>query len=249
VAVALLMCTSKAADGGRARPLAATSTFSSVRQNITRSVAFSLVPLSDEGGGGVEAVPGEVRKRSEPVFMMDKPWETNVNNGYSSVLYDPEDAFGLGRFRAFYSASDGGFGAADCPPGECGAGSATLVANSTDGISWEKPRLGLFAWSSSKKNRGTLSNATTPLPCCTLCPPGACPCPFCGHAAASETNILFEDTTAVAIFDDGAHELNASRRFKVCMTTMHSRPCRCCIVPPVTMHSRSCRCGATSPSQ
>eukprot|EP01047_Picozoa_sp_COSAG01_P072252 COSAG01_NODE_11441_length_1934_cov_0.863215_2_plen_209_part_00 len=161
---------------------------------------------------------GEVRKRSEPVFMMDKPWETNVNNGYSSVLYDPEDAFGLGRFRAFYSASDGGFGAADCPPGECGAGSATLVANSTDGISWEKPRLGLFAWSSSKKNRGTLSNATTPLPCCTLCPPGACPCPFCGHAAASETNILFEETTAVAIFDDGAHELNASRRFKVCMT-------------------------------
>jgi hypothetical protein len=52
VAVALLMCTSKAADGGRARPLAATSTFSSVRQNITRYVAFSLVPLSDEGGGG-----------------------------------------------------------------------------------------------------------------------------------------------------------------------------------------------------
>lgn len=32
---------------------------------------------------------------------------------------------------------------------------------------------------------------------------------------SSHTNIVFEDTTAVAIFDDGAHEKNASRRFKV----------------------------------
>eukprot|EP01052_Picozoa_sp_SAG31_P043138 SAG31_NODE_7092_length_1791_cov_1.023050_2_plen_335_part_00 len=147
---------------------------------------------------------------------MDKPWETNVNNGYSSVLFDPDNSLGLGVYRAFYSASDGGFGAPDCPKGECGSGSATLVANSSDGLVWEKPRLGLFGWASKAESKATpLSNASGPLPCCKLCPAGLCPCPFCGRASASETNILFEDTTAVAIFDDTAHDKNSSRRFKV----------------------------------
>ena len=188
--------------------------FSSVGQNITRFAAFAIL---EEGGGSgsLEAVPGQVQKRERPVFEMDKPWETNVNNGYSSVLFDPHDTFGQGRFRAFYSASDDGFLTADCPPGECPGGSATLVANSSDGLVWEKPKLGLFPWSNASKNRGVLSNATTPYACCVFCPLGLCPCPYCGHSPASDTNILFESTTAVAIFDDSAHDKNASRRFKV----------------------------------
>ena len=31
----------------------------------------------------------------------------------------------------------------------------------------------------------------------------------------NQTNILFESTSSVAIFDDSAHDTNASRRFKV----------------------------------
>ena len=193
----------------------ANSSFSSVGQNVTRFAAFSILDDDSTQQQQLEAVPGQVWKRNQPVFTMDKPWETDVNNGYSSVLYDPDDSFGLGRFRAFYSASDGGFGAADCPPGECPGGSATLVANSSDGLVWQKPKLGLFGWANSSKNRGVLSNATRPHACCVYCPSGSCPCPYCGAAPSNETNILFESTTAVAIFDDSAHEKNASRRFKV----------------------------------
>ena len=53
--------------------------------------------------------------------------ESNVNNGYSSVLYDPDDSTGLGVYRAFYSAGDPAFVAPDCPPNECGSGTATLM--------------------------------------------------------------------------------------------------------------------------
>lgn len=186
--------------------------FGSGSQNITRFAAFAIV---EGGSSSLEAVPGQVKKHAQPVFTMEQPWEMDVNNGYSSVLYDPENSFGLGQFRAFYSASDGGFGTADCPPHECPGGSATLVANSSDGLVWEKPKLGLFAWSNSSKNRGMLSNATTPHACCIYCPAGLCPCPYCGTAMANETNILFQSTTAVAIFDDSAHDTNTSRRFKV----------------------------------
>jgi hypothetical protein len=56
-----------------------------------------------------------------------------VNNGYSSVIYDPSNTAGLGVYRAFYSAGDAGFIAPDCPKDECGEGTATLMANSTDG--------------------------------------------------------------------------------------------------------------------
>lgn len=91
-------------------------------------------------------------------------------------------------YRAYYTASDDGFGSPDCPKDECGGGSATLLANSLDGLTWGKPDLGLFNWTGQGVFQGQNS---------------------------SHTNIVFEDTTSVAIFDDVAHETNASRRFKV----------------------------------
>ena len=59
--------------------------------------------------------------------------------------------------------------------------------------------LDLFPWNASSA-------------CCIACPGGKCPCPACEFHA--KTNILFDGTSAVAIFDDVRNEKNASRRFK-----------------------------------
>ena len=59
--------------------------------------------------------------------------------------------------------------------------------------------LDLFPWNASSA-------------CCIACPGGKCPCPACEFHA--KTNILFDGTSAVAIFDDVGNEKNASRRFK-----------------------------------
>ena len=59
--------------------------------------------------------------------------------------------------------------------------------------------LDLFPWNASAS-------------CCNTCPAGKCPCSACGYY--ERTNILFEGTSAVAIFDDVGNEKNASRRFK-----------------------------------
>jgi len=163
----------------------------SVRSNVTRLAAFAVLTHPNT----LAAVPGAALTRDAPVFAMNvvgaAPWELNVNNGYSSVLYDPQNPHGLGVYRAFYSAGDDGFKSPDCSTSECAGGSATLEANSSDGLRWEKPGLGLWSWTGVKD----------------------VPAPGKKYAAA-DTNILFESTTAVAIFDDGAHEKNASRRFK-----------------------------------
>ena len=70
------------------------------------------------------------------------------------MLHDADNSFGLGVYRAYYSASDAGFGSPDCPHTECGGGSATLLANSSDGLVWSKPDLGLFNWTGSGVRSG-----------------------------------------------------------------------------------------------
>ena len=98
------------------------------------------------------------------------------------------DATGHGRFRLFFSASDPGFVSPDCGPDECGSGTAVLYANSTDGLNWERPGLGLWGWRGEGAHRGVV-------------------------VGANRTNILFQGSTSVAVFRDPS-ERNASRRFK-----------------------------------
>ena len=84
-----------------------------------------------------------------------------VDNGYSSVLYDPDNSAGQGQYRAFYSAGDPGFPAVPgCPPSECGAGSAVLYATSEDGIRWVKPKLGRYEWQNSTANNIMFTGTT-----------------------------------------------------------------------------------------
>merc|ERR1712176_809040 len=83
---------------------------------------------------GVEMVIGKVAKDSRnPLFVQDKPWEPRLDNGYPNVIYDRENADGLGVYRCLYG---------DCVKGCCSQ--ILLYANSSDGITWEKPNLGLF---------------------------------------------------------------------------------------------------------
>ena len=72
---------------------------------VSKYAAFSVL---DGGAHTLEVALGPVQRGNggEPLFRPNQnPWETNIDNGYSSVLYDPEDSFGLGRYRAYYSVS------------------------------------------------------------------------------------------------------------------------------------------------
>lgn len=113
--------------------------------------AFSV--LEPSSNSSLRTVLGPVRRERGPVMPCDLPWEHDVNNGYSSILYDPEDSLKLGVYRLYYSASDPGFDAPQgCPPSECGSGDATLYATSKDGLHWEKPFLGRIPWHNSTQN-------------------------------------------------------------------------------------------------
>jgi len=117
--------------------------------NATIYAAFSM--LDPAQTDSVNVVPGPVLKRGMvfPANNKDghRPWEHDVNNGYSNVLYDAEDVFT--PFRAYYSAGDPSFGGAI--PGES-SGSATLYATSRDGYHWEKPDLGRYNYHNSTHN-------------------------------------------------------------------------------------------------
>jgi hypothetical protein len=144
-------------------------------EGLTKYAAFSVLNFTSPS---FEVFLGEVRKNpTGPVFRATEPWEHSIDNGYSSVLYDETDQFGLGVYRVYYSASDKSFGGNI--PGES-SGAATLYATSKDGLVFEKPSL----------HRVNFNNSTS-------------------------NNILFDGTTAVAIYDDSWHEKNASSRFKV----------------------------------
>jgi hypothetical protein len=73
---------------------------------VSKYAAFSV--LNGGAHGTLEAALGPVQRGNggEPLFRPNEnPWETDIDNGYSSVLYDPDDSFGLGRYRVYYSVS------------------------------------------------------------------------------------------------------------------------------------------------
>jgi hypothetical protein len=70
---------------------------------------------------------GTVSKNPNPMFVQDKPWEPRLDNGYPNII---QTATG---YECFYG---------DCVKG-CGK-QLLLYANSTDGITWNKPNLGIY---------------------------------------------------------------------------------------------------------
>jgi len=89
----------------------------------------------------------------EVAFQCDQPWET-AGPGYPTVLRDGD------RYRLYYRCQ---------PPGGSEDGDerqVTCYAESSDGVSWTKPNLGLFEFQGSKENnivwRGALAHNFTP---------------------------------------------------------------------------------------
>jgi hypothetical protein len=122
----------------------------------TRYAAFSILDKSslDHAMPSLVTKIGHVVKDAtiNPLFRGTNAWEHDIDNGYSSVLYDPHDELGVGKYRVYYSAGDPSFGGAI--PGES-TGSATLYAKSDDGVHWMKPNLGRFPFG---KDNSTANN-------------------------------------------------------------------------------------------
>ena len=74
---------------------------------------------------------GAVTKHAaNPLLVQDTPWEPRLDNGYPNVVQPGPDN---PSWQLFYG---------DCVKG-CGT-QILLYANSTDGLTWHKPPLGLF---------------------------------------------------------------------------------------------------------
>ncbi|MCP4643936.1 MAG: hypothetical protein GY851_26065, partial [bacterium] len=78
-----------------------------------------------------------------PTFPLDRPWEGRYS-GYSTILDDG------GLYRMYYRGHP-----VDAPDGS--PSESTCYAESTDGIHWERPSLGLFEVNGTRDNNVILS--------------------------------------------------------------------------------------------
>ena len=85
---------------------------------------------------GLSRVSGVATRRATPLFEQDKPWEPRVDNGYPNVV--PPDASAASHLQRAWQLWYG-----DCVDDLC-LYQILLYANSTDGLSWQKPELGIF---------------------------------------------------------------------------------------------------------
>jgi hypothetical protein len=96
----------------------------------------------------IERMQGAELRAQQPIdkgiaFQLDQPWE-GAFSGYFTVIEEP------GRFRLYYR----------CVPRAGGDGNAiesTCYAESTDGVRWTKPELGLHEVAGSRKNNVILA--------------------------------------------------------------------------------------------
>ena len=89
----------------------------------------------------------------EVVLPMDAPWEGSFGTGiYTSLFHDGE------KYRLYYRALAGVW---DEASGQQSYRGFTCVAYSSDGLTWEKPRLGLVEFAGSKDNNIVLEGHMT----------------------------------------------------------------------------------------
>ena len=97
---------------------------------ITSTSKHAAVGVVATLSAGLKRVAGVAKTRADPLLVQDTPWEPRLDNGYPNVV-PPESP--TGPWQLWYG---------DCVSG-CGT-QILLYANSTDGLTWEKPNLGLF---------------------------------------------------------------------------------------------------------
>ncbi len=105
----------------------------------------------------VKLALGRVEKEpANPLFVEDKPWEVRFDNLYANVLYDGEKRV----YRAWYCPFILDEVTANTPPEEREGKPyrpgkremGVCYAESTDGIHWEKPELGIVEFAGSTAN-------------------------------------------------------------------------------------------------
>src|SRR5262245_37231101 len=81
------------------------------------------------------------RKHPGPLLVADRPWEGERAQAWGSVILEPD-----GRLRLWYFAFN-----SERRPGELDRGGYAL-AESKDGVRWDKPELGIVEFRGSTKN-------------------------------------------------------------------------------------------------
>lgn len=103
-----------------------------------------------ESAENARLMPGTVTKHAgNPLFQADKPWENSLNNLYPNVVWDEEHAV----FKMWYKcvlADKEAIAQMDGPSTVHDVGWYLLYATSKDGLTWEKPALGLHAFGGTK---------------------------------------------------------------------------------------------------
>ncbi len=94
-----------------------------------------------ESVNGLQRIVNQpVRHHANPVLTYEKPWEGNCVIAWGSVLYDEEAKL----FKIWYEVYK--------KLGKPGEATIVCYATSKDGITWEKPELGLVEYRGSKAN-------------------------------------------------------------------------------------------------
>jgi len=103
-----------------------------------------------ESAENARLMPGTVTKHAgNPLFQADKPWENSLNNLYPNILWDEEQQV----FKMWYKcvlADKEAIAQMDGPSTVHDVGWYLLYATSKDGITWEKPSLGLHSFGGTK---------------------------------------------------------------------------------------------------
>jgi hypothetical protein len=99
-----------------------------------------------EESSGITAELHQPTKHADnPLIVGDAEWAINPY-GFGTVLFDEEDAV----FKLWYMSYNYGFPVADRTP--------VLYATSVDGVSWNRPALGIHEFGGSKENNILLTN-------------------------------------------------------------------------------------------
>ena len=107
----------------------------------------STMDAKHYNNSAIVLAPSLVKFAGNPLFGQDKPWEPRIDNGYPNVVYLPNNGNKTWQlwYDSFIQAS---------PRIE-----GTLYAQSADGITWDKPDLGIVTFDGSSANNIIFENS------------------------------------------------------------------------------------------
>ena len=166
--------------------------------NTASTTKYSALNLAAEAAlpAGLSLFVGEGERTAKPLMQQTEIWEPRCDNGYPNVIHNPADP--NGAYRLWYGCFSSG---TEYNNGQGAARTnAWMYANSSDGVTWTKPHLGVYDLSTGAESRNKK------LPAATLA---------AFHKIKTNNNIVMGDSDGMGItLDDAEHETNASLRFK-----------------------------------